>query len=145
MEEAKLLRRLKRQNTSALEEIIDIYSRYVSTIVTNIIGGSMTHEDVEEVVSDVFFTLWNQAELVKKGKLKAYLSKIARNKAINKLRQKQAALPLEEDEILTIPENELPENILLEKEQKKIMLETLFSMECQTGRYFCGTIITARR
>ena len=57
MNDAKALALLKKGNEEALEWFIDKYSAYVGTVVNNILHNSMTHEDVEEVTSDVFVTL----------------------------------------------------------------------------------------
>lgn len=81
MDEKAALRALKHGDEAALAWMIDRYAAYVSTIVYNIIGASMTTADVEEISSDVFFTLWTNAKKVCPGKAKAYLSGIARNKA----------------------------------------------------------------
>lgn len=77
MEEKRVLLALKRKDERALEQIIDYYTPYVSTIVYNIIGSCMSISDVEEVSSDVFFALWKNADKVENHKLKAYLSAIA--------------------------------------------------------------------
>ena len=100
MEEQAALRALKRGDEAGLAWMIDRYAAYVSTIVYHIIGAAMTAADVEEVSSDVFLVLWSNAGKVRPGKVKAYLSGIARNKAKEKLRTAGQCLPLEEDAIL---------------------------------------------
>ena len=62
-------------------------------IILRQIGNTMEKEDIEEVVSDVFFAIWKQADKINidnsdSWNLKAYLASIAKKKAINKLRQK---------------------------------------------------------
>lgn len=42
--------------------MIDRYGSYVKAIVTNIIKPPTTDEGVEDVVSDVFLSLWNQPD-----------------------------------------------------------------------------------
>ena len=42
MDEKTLLERLRRQDLEALDESIQRYGRYVSAVVSNIIGASMT-------------------------------------------------------------------------------------------------------
>ena len=97
MNEAKALALLKEGDEEALSWFIDKYSNYVGTIVNNILQGSMTHEDVEEVTSDVFVTLWQSAEKLYPLNLKGYLSRVARSLSMQKLRDKAAELPLDED------------------------------------------------
>lgn len=97
MTEGKALKELQRGSQQALAWFIDKYTPYVSTIIYNIIGGDMSTADIEEVASDVFFALWNNAEKVRSSSVKAYLGSIARNMAKNKYRERGNALPLDED------------------------------------------------
>lgn len=109
--EEKLLRSLQRKKPKALEAVIVQYTPLVSTIVSNIIGPYMTAMDIEDVTSDVFFALWNHAGDIAPGKLKAYLSSIARNKAKNKLREYRPLLSVEED-CLDLPDDGFEKGIL---------------------------------
>lgn len=81
----KLVRKLQKRDEKAFEEIIDTYTHLVVAIINNVSKGGLTKEDVEETVADVFVTLWNNADKVQDGKLKAYISCIARTRAINKM------------------------------------------------------------
>ncbi|HWQ76816.1 MAG TPA: sigma-70 family RNA polymerase sigma factor [Syntrophomonas sp.] len=98
MDEQKLLDNLRKQKRGALEKAIKQYTPYVSVVVYNIIGQLMAQEDVEEVVSSVFISLWqHSAELDdSKGNIRTYLGTMARNSAKNKLRELKPHLPLEE-------------------------------------------------
>ena len=86
MNETKLAARLKKKDEKALEEIILNYTALVSTIIYNVSNGGMAREDIEEVTSDVFVTLWNNSEKIQPDKLKGYICCIAKNKAKNKLK-----------------------------------------------------------
>ena len=101
MTESTALRNLKRGDTQALGWFIHKYTPYVTTVVHNIIGNSMDRADIEEVVSDVFVALWQNAD--KLHSPRGFLGTTARNKAKNKAREKKLTLPLEE-EILVIEE-----------------------------------------
>lgn len=126
MNEKTLLRLLKRGDTAALEQIIDHYSSYTAAVIRSVIGKTMTAQDIEEVTADVFVVLWQQADQVQAGHLKGYLSSIARNKALNKLRERGETLELEED--ILIPDDQLPERILTVKEQNKLLNAALLEM-----------------
>ena len=65
--EAKALHLLQHGSTDALQWFIRKYTPYVSTVIYNIIGSSMSISDTEEVAADVFFTLWENADKVKSG------------------------------------------------------------------------------
>ena len=101
MEEKRALKALKQRDESALAWFIERYAPYVNTIIFNIIGGSMSSRDIEEVSSDVFLVLWKNAEKIRPGKVKAYLSGTARNMAKDKLRGIGQELPLEENVLMT--------------------------------------------
>lgn len=100
-DEQRLLANLKRKKRGSLEAVIDIYTPYVSVIVYNIIGSQMTREDVEEVVSDVFISLWRNAENldINKGCIRTYIGTAARNLAKNKLRKLSSYVELNENDV----------------------------------------------
>ena len=95
----RLVQEIREGDQAALSRIIDRYTAYVSTIVWNIVQDRLTKPDVEEIVSDVFLTLWRSADKVRKGKLKGYISVIARRRAVNALRGSKRDVPLENDEL----------------------------------------------
>ncbi len=87
MKDKRLILKLKKNEPKALNLIIERYSSYVYTVVRNIIGGYMSEEDIEEVVSDCFVNLWNNSDKIHEDKpLPPYLAAIARNTAKNKFR-----------------------------------------------------------
>ena len=122
--EEKLVHGIQNGDSSSLSRIMDRYSAYVSTIVWNILQGKLSKADAEEVVSDVFYTLWTQADKVQPRKLKGYLSVIARRRALNALRgRKHAAVPLEEDVVqLPIPG---PEDESIRREEYAALRQTV--------------------
>lgn len=85
MTDAELAIKLKKGNEKALEAIITKYTALVSTIIYNVSKENMTKEDIEEVASDVFITLWNNRDKVQPEKLKGYICCIAKTRALNKL------------------------------------------------------------
>jgi len=100
MDELKLLDNLRRGKRDALESAIKMYTPYVSVVVYNIIGQTMAREDVEEVVSSVFISLWQNSSKLDagKGNMRAYLGTVARNGAKNKLRELKPYVPLSEEQ-----------------------------------------------
>lgn len=120
MTEELILRKMRSGDPKGLEELMDRYIPYVSTVVWNILRFSMTREDAEEVVSDVFLAAWNQAGDLKRGYVKAWLGAVARNKARTKLRRAGATLPLEED-VLELPGEDTPEERMERSEEAKLV------------------------
>ena len=104
MTEEELIKALRKGNTKALEELIRRYTRYVSSIIARILGGSL--DDCDELTSDVFLAAWNNRDKLREGKLKGYLGAIARNRAFDLLKARQETLPLE-DNIILIEEQSL--------------------------------------
>ena len=88
--------RLRRDDTGALEEVMDAYGAYAARIIAAFLGRTLPPEDMEEVLSDVFVNLWNSRKRLR-GDVKPYLAAIARNAARQRLRQYRAELPLPED------------------------------------------------
>ena len=126
MDEKRAVKALKQGNADALEWLIECYAGYVNTIIYNIIGGTMTAFDVEEVVSDVFLALWENADKAKVNTLKAYLGSIARNKAKNKLRELAIEVPIEDDFIIV--SDSTPESKLIDTEQRVRVKKAVLSM-----------------
>ena len=124
MTEANALKGLKKGSEEALEWFIDAYTPYVTAIIHNIIGDSMDLADVEEVASDVFFALWENAWKV--YSVKGYLGTVARNMAKNKLRSLGCDLPL--DEKILVLEGGNPEAVLEEKEKAKAVKRAVLRM-----------------
>lgn len=59
-----------------------------------------SHELAEDVLQDTFITVWSKSgSFVPSGNGRAWILKIAKNKAINAVKQNQRVLPLEEADI----------------------------------------------
>ena len=99
MDEARLIRKLRSRDRGALEHAIRQYTPYVSAVVHRTLGDALPREDMEEAVSDAFLALWAHAGDYdgEKGPFLPWLGAIARNKALNKLRAREPALPLGDD------------------------------------------------
>ena len=127
MTENKALRQLQQGSTDALKWFIVKYTPYVSTIIYNIIGSCMSSADVEEVTSDVFFALWENADKVNSGSVRGYLGSIARNKSKNKFRDAGFDLPLEEE--LYISEDLPLEEQHIEQELQAVVRQKVMELK----------------
>lgn len=97
MDEGKLARQLKKRSRGALERTIEVFTPYVTTVVWRTLGERAGREDLEELVSDVFLSLWaHSADLDPARGLRPWLGTVARNKATDLLRRRPAPLPLDE-------------------------------------------------
>lgn len=106
---------------------MDTYIPYVSAVVWNILRTSMTAEDAEEVVSDVFLAAWKQASDLRPECTKAWLGAVARNAARSKLRKLGRDLPLEED-VLELPDELTPDSLAEKSEEQRLVRKAVDSL-----------------
>lgn len=125
MTEKQLVKALARGEQSALEELIEQFTPYVSSVIARILRGRQA--DVEEMTADVFLAAWDNRNKLKPGKVKGYLGAIARNRAFNLLRADRVSLPLEEDVLLL--ETDGPDRELDKKETARIVNQALAQLD----------------
>lgn len=78
--EKRLARKLKNGDTAAFGDIIDQYTGYVRTVIRNFSRGMLSEQDIDEICSDVFYSLWQHRDGIKPDVgFRSYLSAIARN------------------------------------------------------------------
>ncbi len=126
MTEEQALALLRERDPAGLDWFIRRYGAYVSAVVWNIIGRCMTAQDAEEVASDVFLALWQNGDRPRPGKVKGYLGSVARNRAINRLRDRGVELGTEED-ILSLPADG-PERAVQRRELARLVKEAVESL-----------------
>ena len=124
--EEQALRQMKQGSQDALAWFIQRYGAYVSTIIHNIIGQRMSNADVEEVASDVFLALWNNAGKILPNAARSWLATVARNTARSRLRRASDTLPL--DEVAVIVDDRTPEATLERREQAVRVRMALLSL-----------------
>ena len=134
MQEKNIIDAIKAGDEQAMQKIICRYSRLLWSIVGAVLSQVGTTEDMEECVADVFIDLWEHPQKYdeSRGGLKAWLSVIARNKAIDRYRQKTKiqTIPLEETVLAQMgvePEMENREGLQealaeLTEEEREILL-----------------------
>ena len=94
--EHTLLRQLQNGDTAALEALITQYTPYVFAVLRRTIGPYARAEDVEELASGVFFTLWRHRKRLNTEHLRGWLGKVAANAAKDWLRaQGPGTLPFD--------------------------------------------------
>lgn len=135
MRDEMILRKIRNGDPAGLEALMDRYIPYVSAIVWNHLRGTLSKEDAEEIVSDVFLTAWQKAGDVLPGALKSWLGVVARNRARSRLRTAGGELPLEE-EILEIPAEETPAGLLEQKEEHTLVRRAVENLPEQDREIF---------
>lgn len=108
-----------------IDRILDDFYNYVYIIVKNRVSVSITDEDIEEIVSDVFVAIWkNSINLLKTTEIKPYLIGIAKNVIRNKYRNTELNFSISDYEENLIDTCNI-EKITEENEQNKVILDTL--------------------
>lgn len=120
MEENTIEKYIK-NNILDIEQLIKDYKKYIYTIAKNNSKGFLSNEDIEEIVSDTFLTIWHNKNKIEKNKmLKNYISAVTKNLVLKKFREKQSSnlnISLN-DENLSSKYNDIEyvyENSLIEK------------------------------
>lgn len=88
MEDSKIIELFWNREETALKEASDKYGRFCFGIAWKILAN---REDSEECVNDTWFTAWRSIPPASPSILSAFLGRITRNHAIDKLRKKYAA------------------------------------------------------
>ena len=94
MTDKELLKKLKKNKSSGLSAVIDLYSGLLYKIAAGIILPLGTKEDVEECVSDSFLAFYGEIDSLDldKASIKTYLAVITRRKAIDFYRKLKKAI-----------------------------------------------------
>lgn len=129
-----------KDNDFDLEKIIEDYSAYINTIVTNMSANNLNNEDKEEIASEVFFALWKNKNKLDSDKfLSPYIAGITKNVVRNYLRKLKVNLDISDyenslfsNDVNFVDNNEEISKIEKELENmkeidKKIFLEFYYS------------------
>ena len=87
MTDEKIIELYFARSENAIKKTDEQYGKYFRYIAKSIVNNE---EDAEEIVSDVYLKAWNQIPPETPRFLKAYLGKIARTLAINRLEMRTA-------------------------------------------------------
>lgn len=117
MNDNTLLQLLRDDPERGLHEAIQQYGRPLGKIIASIMPAS-SGEDKEEVLQDCFVKLWqNRMRIETERSLKSYLYAIARNTAVDRLRQTKEIIYLDEEMTNALSD---PENILRRIEKQEL-------------------------
>lgn len=112
-----------------LEEIINKYTNYIYTTITNMSQGNLSSEDIEEIISDVFFIFWkNKEKFDTNKKLNLYLAGIAKNLIKSKYRKIHINNNIEDYENILIDTYDISYNYE-QIEKNHIIEKTLNNMQ----------------
>lgn len=88
MKDLEQLENYYKNNKIDIDQIIEDFTPYITTVINNGTDNSLSFEDKEEIFSDTFFLLWkNRNRLNINVSLKSYLAGITRNLIKEKYRK----------------------------------------------------------
>ena len=89
MNDEKIIIAIRNRSEGAINETIDKYSKLLWSIIGKVLNNIGSVQDIEECVADTFIYLWENPHKFdpSRGKLKSWLSIIARTKAIDRCRE----------------------------------------------------------
>lgn len=95
-EDIRLIRRIAERDSLAYQTFYQKYSGLIFASISNVLND---HHDTEDVMQEVLVQLWNKAHLYEpqKGKPLTWLTTMARNRAIDRIRSKQRRSRLNDD------------------------------------------------
>lgn len=123
----QLLVRLREKDQSALAAAIRRYSPYVAGVIKKTLGPQGTKQDIEELSSDAFVALWQNADKLRDDSdLKYWLAVVARNASLKRRDKMNYGLPLEENLIF---DNSTLEEQVEKDEQARLVRSAVDGME----------------
>ena len=143
MTDEEIAKRLRQKDIEIFDYIMERYNKLLWVVAGNILEKSGSPEDIEDCISDVYIKLLENPKLYdyKKGSLKSFLVRVAKNLAIDRYRK------LARGNVTTIQEyfdgyahDDLLQSMLTKESREKI-LEALDSLkepdrEIIVRRYF---------
>lgn len=100
MNDERTISAIRHRNEAAINEVIRKYSKLLWSVAGPVLSTIGSTQDIEECVADTFIYLWEHPDKFdpRRGKLKTWLSIIARTQAINRYREiaKRDTVPLED-------------------------------------------------
>ena len=127
MIEERLIEKYFKNNELNMIKLVDDYYNYIGTIIKNFQNISV--EDEEEIISDVFFIIWNNKEkLDRKLEFSPYIAGITKKVIYKKYNQNRVSKLIYEDFEDDITDNFNIEKLLEEKEINDCILRNLKSL-----------------
>lgn len=99
IDDRRLLGRLASGDEGAFREIVEVYSKYVSTVIANQLRDFSSVTVIGELSADVFFELWRSREGLTTSHLRGWLATVSRNKAKNYIRSQRLQFESLDDSI----------------------------------------------
>lgn len=138
MDDAVISDRVANRDQSALRELKSKYGRLIANVCRGVLKSP---QDIEEVENDVLLALWEGIPRDNPDNLTAYICRIARRKAVDKLRYNTAAarnsdLLTELDECFPTTAEMSPDNVAERAELAEALNAWLKSLDKRQQKLF---------
>ena len=142
MNDEKTIQAIRMRNEKVIGEVIKAYSRLLWSVAGAVLNNIGSVQDMEECVADTFIYLWEPPEKYNpsRGKLKTWLSIIARTQAVNRCRE------ITKRNTVSLEDTNLPDCLgivegIMRKEAKQTLLAAVNALgepdrEILLRRYF---------
>ena len=104
MNDERTILAIRKREADAINEVIKKYSKLLWSVSGAILNNIGATQDVEECLADTFIYLWEHPDKYDpgRGRLKTWLSIVARTQAVNRCREiaKRNTVPLEETDFI---------------------------------------------
>ena len=129
-----IINQIQRRNEDGLANLITYYSPLIKYIISPILSNE---QDREDCLSEVIMRIWEKIDLFNdsKGSFKAYITAIARNCALNRLRHIRADFSEELTDSIPLPDAS-PEEIVLKKEAAQRLVLALDALPAKDKALF---------
>ena len=123
-----LIEKISKQDASALSELYDRHSTLLYSVIVRILKEKT---EAEDILQDVFVNIWQRAEMYDErlGNPIAWLCRVARNKAVDRVRSKNYRSRAQESDIEDFHElfsadiNDIPDRrAMLSSQQEDIFI-----------------------
>ncbi len=124
-----------KNNELEIEKIMKKYNQYITTIL-NRSSIVVLKEDQEEIILDVYLTLWNNKEKLDINKsMTAYIAGITKNLILKKMKKQKTLETIEkyEQQLVSIQNIELD---YVESQKNKLILDELEKMKKENKEIF---------
>lgn len=116
----------KNNEDFSIEKLIKSYSRYVYTIIDNFTKSKLNNEDVEEIISDVFFIIWKNRDKIDYSiDIKPYIAGITKNLIKNKYKKLHIEYSIHELKENLIDFSNETEDVYKKIDNKNMLLDKL--------------------
>lgn len=141
MTDALILALLQERSEDGLVALSDKYKRYCCSIAMGVLGD---REEAEECANDVWLAVWRQIPPDEPRSLSAYCGKIARRRAIDRLRQRgglkrgRGEIPFALEELAEVASGEGPAETMEARELGEAINRWLGEISPERRRVFLG-------